>query len=135
MNTISEILTAFKADLETNIPALLTAEGLDNFDVYTIGQSRNERQKALCIYKSDNTHDDNQNTLTMLFQLQLYGIDYAVAELYGQVIFDYLKIYDPEEIGMNYIDSMENDSWPMEKSGTTLIYIEVRYVEMLDSCD
>ena len=135
MNTINEILTAFKTALENNIPALLTAESLDNFDVYTIGQSRDEKETALCIYKSENAHDNNQNTLTMLFQLQVYRKDYEDAEKYGQVVFDYLKLYDPEEIGMNYIDSIEADSWPIHNNATTLIYIEIKYIEILDSCD
>ena len=114
---------------------MLTAESLDNFDHYVIGQSRDEREKTLCIYKSDTTHDANQNTLNMMFQLQLNKVDYEDAENYGQVVFDYLKLYDPSEIEMDYIIEMSSDSWPMNNNSTTFIYIEVKYIEVLDSCD
>ena len=135
MKKIPGILTQFKTVLSANIPALLTAEGLADFDTYTIGQSRNEKEKALCVYKSDSNGDDESNRLTMFFQLQLYGVDYETAEKYGQVVYDYLKDYEPNEIGMNILDNINTDSWPIEQTATTFIYIEISYIEYLDSCD
>lgn len=135
MNAIPDILDKFKIDLSTDIPALLTAEGLDNFEKYTVGGSRKENERALCIYKQSASFSVTENILKLFFQLQLFQTDYDTAEEYGQVVFDYLSAYDPADVGMSFINKIDSDSWPDENNSTTFIFISLEYKELLDGCD
>ena len=135
MKSIYEILTQFQTDLSSDLPDLLTAESLTNFQNYVIGESREVRETALCVYKDSLRMDDTQNLLSLIFQAQLYKVDFETAAKYEDVIKDYLKSYNPEEIGMNILDGIDTDTWPMENSSGVLIFFTVQYTEELDGCD
>jgi len=135
MKSIYEILTQFQTDLSSDLPDLLTAESLTNFQNYVIGESREARETALCVYKDSLRMDDTQNLLSLIFQAQLYKVDFETAAKYEDVIKDYLKSYNPEEIGMNILDGIDTDTWPMENSSGVLIFFTVQYTEELDGCD
>lgn len=135
MINIPDILDKFKTDLSNDIPALLSAESLDNFDKYVVGDSRNESERAICIYKQSASFGVTENILKLFFQLQLFSTDYETAEEYGQIVFDYLIDYDPADVGMNFINQIDSDSWPDEDNSTTFIFISLEYKESLDGCD
>lgn len=135
MKKIHDILTQFQTDLAADIPALLTAAGLVQLDNYVIGESRNAREKALCIYKDSLQMDDTQNSISIIFQAQLYGIDFETAAKYEDVFLNYFINYKPSEIGMNILMGLNSDTWPMENSSGALIFFTIQFTEELDSCD
>ena len=65
MKSIYNILTQLQTDLATDLPALLTASGLTLLDNYVIGESRNAREKAICIYKDNTLHFESGATITL----------------------------------------------------------------------
>ena len=135
MKSIYEILTQFQTDLAADLPALITTAGLTALDNYVIGESRNAREKALCIYKDSLRMDDTTNYLSLIFQAQLYQVDFETGAKYEDVIMSYLRAYKPSEIGMVLIDGLESDTWPMENSSGVLIFFTLQFSEPLDGCD
>lgn len=135
MKTLYDILNKFKTDLSADIPDLLYADGLDDFDKYLIGGSRDAHKKVLCIYKDEMRHDPGQNYLTMLFQAQIPGVTVEIGAKYEDIIFDYLSEYEPVNIGMTNMDGISSDTWPMENTQGIIIFFQVSYSEGLDSCD
>ena len=135
MKSIYAILTQFQTDLAADLPAVLTTAGLTLLDNYVIGESRNAREKALCIYKDSLRMDDTTNYLSLIFQAQLYQVDFETGAKYEDVIKDYFRAYKPSEIGMVLIDGLESDTWPMENSSGVLIFFTLQFSEPLDSCD
>ena len=135
MKTISEILEKFQVDMEAALPALLIAAGVTDFDEYVIGPSRDPENKTMCVYVDAFSKDAERNTLSMIFQAQLYQVDFTSSSKYAQVISDYLLSYHPDEIEMNILDGVSVEIWPIEADSTTYIYFDVAYTEHLDSCD
>ena len=135
MKSIYNILTQFQTDLAADLPALITTAGLTALDNYVIGESRNAREKALCIYKDSLRMDDTTNYLSLIFQAQLYQVDFETGAKYEDVIMSYLRAYKPSEIGMTIQDGLESDTWPMENSSGVLIFFNLQFSEPLDSCD
>lgn len=136
MKTVSEILDQIIADVEIALPPLLSAEGLNNFDVYKVGQSRKENVKILSLYKAVYKKDDTEAKLILLFALQLYKTDHKESEKYSDVLFDWLDaVYDPSEIDYNLIDSLMSETIPVDNDQTTMVLITIEYSAKLDSCD
>lgn len=135
MKTLYDILNKFKTDLSADIPDLLYTAGLADFDKYSIGGSRDASKKVLCVYKDEMRHDPGQNYLTMLFQAQIHGVTAETGAKYEDIIFDYLKDYEPVNIEMHNMDGISSDTWPMENSQGVIIFFQVSYSEALDSCD
>ena len=135
MKSIITILENFLTDLQTDLPALLSAQGLDNFDKYAIGPSRNESEKALCIYKESSSEDPREGFLKIIFQMQLFKIEYDKAEEYSQIVYDYLLAYDVDKLGMNFINEIRSESWPLQDNRTTFCFVDVEWKEILDGCD
>ena len=135
MKSIYEILTQLQTDLSADLPDLLTAESLADFNNYVIGESREARETALCVYKDSLRMDDTQNLLSLIFQAQLYKVDFESAAKYEDIIKDYLNDYNPEEIGMNILEGLDIDTWPMDNGSGVLIFFTVQYREELDGCD
>ena len=50
MNKLHDIITTLALDLQTDLPALLTAEGLAQFEEIQIGGSRDSKKLSLFIY-------------------------------------------------------------------------------------
>ena len=135
MKKLSDILEQLETDLSTEMPDLLYAEDLSDFDTYCIGPSRNTEEKALFIYKDDLSKDAYENRLSLIFSAQLFGVQILEATEYEEILVDYLINYEASEIGMDYIDSLNSDTWPMDENRSTFISIQVVFVQKLDSCD
>lgn len=135
MKSIYNTLQTFKEDLEEDLPALLETACLDNFDIYTTGDSRDSKIKALCIYKDTVRKDDSQNILSMIFQAQLSGVNEDTGAKYEDVLINYFMDYDPQNIEMNIVDALESGTFPIDQSQGVFIIIAVQFLEMLDSCD
>ncbi len=135
MKTIKEILEKLKLDLETDIPDILYSNDLDNFSVYHIGGSKNPKELGLFIYQDRTTLDAVNNTLSLIIQLQLYQKTEIESAEYQDILTGYMRDYDPDNLGMTMLNSIETDCWPIEQTGTTFIYLILNYIENLDSCD
>lgn len=135
MKTLPAILTQLHTDISADLPALIIADGLTALDRYLIGPPRNETENTLSIYIDSNKHDDTNNDLSIMFQMQLNGINYEDAVKYAEVFKDYMSAYDPERLGMIIMQSLSCDIWPLEKGKQIHIYFDMSFTEALDSCD
>lgn len=135
MKPLYDILTTLKNYCESEIPALLTAAGLDAFDIYAVGGSRNAKQKGFFIYQDLQTYTYDEDRITIIFQLQLYGIDELIAAKYTDVIAEYLFGFEPENIECDLLENLTVDTWPIEQTSTTFVYITILWKSQLDSCD
>jgi hypothetical protein len=87
------------------------------------------------MYKDTVRSDDLQNSLSLIFQAQLTGVDEETGAKYEDVLLDYLKEYSPDNIEMNILDAIESGSFPIDQSQGMILIIAVQFSEMLDSCD
>jgi len=143
MKTFDEILLQLKNDIGKDLPALLAAQSLQNFDLYEIGSSKDPKQKALLIYYSSAVLDKHAwlgthnliNSVTIILHMQLFQCEELITAKYMQVLTDYMRKYNPFIIGMTILDSMEVEVFPMEKNSTTFVLVVCTFQEFLDSCD
>jgi len=135
MKTFDEILLQLKNDIGKDLPALLAAQSLQNFDLYEIGSSKDPKQKALLIYYSSAVLDKLINSVTVILHMQLFQCEELITAKYMQVLTDYMRKYNPFIIGMTILDSMEVEVFPMEKNSTTFVLVVCTFQEFLDSCD
>ena len=135
MKTFDEILLQLKNDIGKDLPALLAAQSLQNFDLYEIGSSKDPKQKALLIYYSSAVLDKLINSVTVILHMQLFQCEELITAKYMQVLTDYMRKYNPFIIGMTILDSMEVEVFPIEKNSTTFVLVVCTFQEFLDSCD
>lgn len=135
MKTFDEILLQLKNDIGKYLPALLAAHSLQNFDLYEIGSSKDPKQKALLIYYGNAVLDRLINSVTVILHMQLFQCEELITAKYMQVLTDYMRKYNPFEIGMTILDSMEVEVFPIEKNSTTFVLVVCTFQEFLDSCD
>lgn len=135
MKPISTILSTLKTDIETALPALLATAGLANFAQYEIGQSRNPREKGLFIYKDTYRVTVSDESLIIIIQAQLQGINEETSADYEDEIIDYFKTYNPARIGATSLDSIESDTWPIQNSQGAFIFFYLTFTQEKDSCD
>ena len=72
MKKLSEIMSIISLDLQTDLLALLTAEGLTQFEEIQIGQSRDSKKLSFLIYDNSIFRDVENRNLSLYFQAQLY---------------------------------------------------------------
>ena len=135
MKTFDEILLQLKNDIGKDLPALLAAQSLQNFDLYEIGSSKDPKQKALLIYYGNAVLDRLINSVTVILHMQLFQCEELITAKYMQVLIDYIRKYNPFKIGMTILDSMEVEVFPIEKNSTTFVLVVCTFQEFLDSCD
>ena len=135
MNKLHDIMTTFALDFQTDLPALLTAEGVTAFEEIQIGSSRDSKKISLFIYDNSVQKSVTENRLSMYFQAQLYRVNYENSLKYQEVITDYLIAYDTENIGMTILENIEIESMDIMQDMTIYIYFAVTFSEPLDSCD
>ena len=135
MKSINELLTQVKDDLETDIPALLTAAGLGALAIYETSQSRDAKTNGLFVYHDNSSFQYDRNYCAIIIQLQLNGLEAITAAEYADIISNYMIRYDAKRVEAVMIDSLTVDTWPPDKNQTTFVYLELAFVEPLDSCD
>ena len=135
MKSINELLTQVKDDLETDIPALLTAAGLGALAIYETSQSRDARTNGLFVYHDNSSFQYDRNYCAIIIQLQLNGLEAITAAEYADIISNYMIRYDAKRVEAVMIESLTVDTWPPDKNQTTFVYLELAFVEPLDSCD
>ena len=135
MNKLHDIITTLALDLQTDLPALLTAEGLAQFEEIQIGGSRDSKKLSLFIYDNSVQKSVTENRLSLYFQAQLYKTSYEDSLKYQEVITDYMISYDPENLGMTILENIEIESMDIMQNLSVYIYFAITFSEPLDSCD
>ena len=135
MNKLHDIITTLALDLQTDLPALLTAEGLAQFEEIQIGGSRDSKKLSLFIYDNSVQKSATENRLSLYFQAQLYKTSYEDSLKYQEVITDYIIVYDPENLGMTILENIEIESMDIMQNLSVYIYFAITFSEPLDSCD
>lgn len=135
MADLYTILTTLKKACETDLPALFVANGLTDLAVYSASGSKDAEQTGLFIYHNESNWDYSIDRASIIFQLQLYGLDLLQASKYTDILRDYLKDYNPQNIGFTNLENLSIDTWPDEQNSTTFVFIVVSWSEPLDSCD
>jgi len=135
MNKLHDIITTLALDLQTDLPALLTAEGVAPFEEIQIGGSRDSKKLSLFIYDNSVQKSATENRLSLYFQAQLYRTSYEDSLKYQEVITDYIIAYDPENIGMTILENIEVESMDIMQNLSVYLYFAITFSEPLDSCD
>jgi len=135
MNKLHDIMTTFALDFQTDLPALLTAEGVTAFEEIQIGGSRDSKKLSLFIYDNSVQKSATENRLSLYFQAQLYKTSYEDSLKYQEVITDYIIDYDPENIGMTILENIEIESMDIAQNLSVYLYFAITFSEPLDSCD
>lgn len=135
MNKLHDIITTLALDLQTDLPALLTAEGVTAFEEIQIGGSRDSKKLSLFIYDNSVQKSATENRLSLYFQAQLYKTSYEDSLKYQEVITDYMIAYEPENIGMTILENIEVESMDIMQNLSVYLYFAITFSEPLDSCD
>ncbi len=135
MKTFDDILFQLQSDVSKDLPILLQNNNLQNFDEYAIGSSKDPKQKSLLIYFAGANFDSLVNEVIIILHLQLFQCEEFVTAKYMQIIVNYMKQYEPERLGMNIIDKIEVEIYPIEKNSATFVLVICTFQEFLDSCD
>ena len=134
MNKLHDIITTLALDLQTDLPALLTAEGVTTFEEIQIGGSRDSKKLSLFIYDNSVQKSATENRISLYFQAQLYRTSYEDSLKYQEVITDYMIAYDPENIGMTILENIEVESMDIMQNLSVYLYFAITFSEPLDSC-
>jgi len=135
MKKLYDIMTTLALDLQTDLPALLTAEGVTAFEEIQIGGSRDSKKLSLFIYDNSVQKSVTENRLSLYFQAQLYKTSYEDSLKYQEVITDYMIAYDPENIGMTILENIEVESMDIMQNLSVYLYFAITFSEPLDSCE
>ena len=135
MNKLHDIITTLALDLQTDLPALLTAEGVTPFEEIQIGGSRDSKKLSLFIYDNSVQKLATENRLSLYFQAQLYRTSYEDTLKYQEVITDYIIAYEPENLGMTILENIEIESMDIMQNLSVYLYFAITFSEPLDSCD
>ena len=133
--TATAAKTAIKNKLASELPALLAAESLDDFDEYLDSQPSDPEKMQLGIYTDEETDTVDDHILSVLIQAQLYGkADWAQA--YHSVLMAAVREHVTADlVGVITRDQGTGDLWPVDQRSTSFNYYEVRFSEPLDDCD
>ena len=135
MNKLHDIITTLALDLQTDLPALVTAEGVTTFEEIQIGGSSDSKKLSLFIYDNSVQKSATENRISLYFQAQLYRTSYEDSLKYQEVITDYMIAYDPENIGMTILENIEVESMDIMQNLSVYLYFAITFSEPLDSCD
>lgn len=133
--TATAAKTAIKNKLASELPALLTAEGLDDFDEYLDSQPSDAEKMQIGIYISEEMDTEDDHILSVLIQVQLYRkADWTQA--YHSVLMAAIREHVTAHlVGFISRDQVTGDLWPVDQTSTSFNYYEVRFTEPLDDCD
>ncbi len=132
----NEILEKINIYLAANLPTLLLAKGLDDFDRYLAEPPIEVSDKELCVYLAEGLYTDSDLGESFIIQGQLQGV-MNPAE-YHSIIWKLLKGFDPSIVAMTTKQMTYSAWYPGEGeeggSSSFLIY-EIKLDSRLDDCD
>ncbi len=125
---------AIKDLAAANLPALLGAVPLDNFDEYRNKTPLKVDSKQFCVYIDIDDDDTDSQTFAAIIQAQLFGKDEA--DEYHSVIMPFLRSeLTASVVGYDVRESIKSDVWPMDNKGVSFIYYFVTFTIENDDCD
>lgn len=134
----SVAITNIKNKLAEVLPAVLTAEGLEDFDEYVAGDPTSTGVKSLAVYFNESSNDTDLEVVSFLIQLQLYRVlSAATATLYKDVVGEtILKYVQPSLAGMTMRSQVKADQFPVQEDvGTAFVFFDIVFSRDLDDCD
>lgn len=134
MKTLNSILTQLKTDIAADLPALLGIAGVSDFARYEVGNSKDPQEIGFFIYQNITNLMLDQNAVSIIFQMQLYQVEYLEAAIYQDVLTTYLKAYSPANIGCDLLRKMEADIWPIEHVAGSYCFVVANWTDELDDC-
>lgn len=134
MKTV-EITQLVSDTLESGLPSLLSADGLQDFDVYDNKSPYRATDLELCTYIDFEDNNTDEKQLGLIIQAQIVGID-KVQE-YHSVILPFIESdITAGLVGYTVRQSIKSDVWPMDAaSSTSFIYYSISFSASLDDCD
>jgi len=131
---IYDTITGIRSDIESNLPALLTAASLTAFDEYTEGFPKDQTKKICAVWYSEHRRNIEQSFIFTI-QAQLTGVQELETYQYLDAIETYVKtIFMSENYG--YVSS-QYDCMLLTNfnNGQCSVMFEVTLTEPLDDCD
>ena len=121
--------------LASNLPGLLAGAGLDNFNEYIAGPTKDEQKKECASYLEFEGNSTDQRVISFIIQCQLPSI--LDPTLYHAIILPVIQEFlSAGTVGMETRESIEGDVWPCDVSrSTSFIYYSLTYSQSLDDCD
>lgn len=135
MKSMKYVLNQLKDFCETNLPALLTAQGLTNFRYYKIGECREPEEVGLYFYRDNKSLSVDRQVIDVIVQLQLPSINEETAATYDDVVSDYIFNLDAKKLGLDRIEGVTVDSYSQATDGICFSYVMASWVHENDSCD
>lgn len=143
-----QYLNSLKSEIETRLPALLTAASLLPMAEYVIGEPTDELFLSVGCYMGPGDKDSLSDMFNPVVQMQIKGlqdgaiIDYEESLLYYAALYDLLDRnekkktgIDPKTIGMVSINRLSCVEFPPDETGTSVYQFFVQYKKDLDDCD
>jgi len=135
MKDLKAVLLQLKADISADLPALLTAAGLAQFVRYEVDGSRNPEEISFFIYQQSSRYTLEGSIVSVIFQMQLYQVEYLEAAGYQDVLINYLSTYNPANLGCILLWELQADTWPIENNTGNFVFIDATWTEERDGCD
>lgn len=128
-----EITAAIAAAAQSELPALLGAEGLPDFDEYRNKSPKAIDDKEFCVYIEHERDSTDARSLSVIIQCQLYQSDEDQA--YHAVIYQWLlDTITSDFAGYQERESIEGDPWPLDDRSTAFLYYALEFKDDLDDC-
>lgn len=111
MFSIHDTMNTLKTKAEIDLPVLLNAAGLDDFDIYHIGVSRDAKEKGFFVYDNDGLLSYSNHNCALIVFLQMYKTEEIESAKYKDVVKNFLFDLRPELLEFDLLDRIEYDSY------------------------
>lgn len=133
--TYNEKLEIIRAKAAADLPAILAAESLDDFQKYLVGPPDNSEERQFAVYLDQTIDDEPNDDFNIIIQAQLHNIAPVVSYDYQQIINDFIKAFDPSLIDETIRDQILGDNWPVNENSSTIIIFSIRFKTSVDDCN
>lgn len=135
MTAANTQLDRIKTALQSALPSVLTAAGLDDFDAYVIDSPQELEKNTLAVYLMEEVDDRDFYYFRCMVQCQLPRVR-NVTDYHSSILPVIRATITPALLGLDYRSSIAADVWPLNKNvATSYIYYEIEFTEELDDCD
>jgi hypothetical protein len=133
MKKVNEIITQIKDDISANLPALLSAGGVPDFDMYGVGYPT-DQAKTFCAVRFNRGDVNNNPSFTFTVQLQLPGIEETEAYKYLDAMSQYLSEMETSGYGY-YTGSFTIELLENFRVSDTEIFFDYTMTDVSDDCE
>ncbi len=133
--TTNEKLTIIRNKAAADLPALLAAVPVPDFQTYLIGPPDDAEKRQLSFYLDKTTDSADREDFNILVQGQLHGVLSIPANEYYDIVRSFMKSFDPSLIGMQIRGEIDGDMFPLDENSSPVILISVEFQDMVDDCN